>query len=70
MDAEISMVVHVPSSTTPDVRYPVTIYQDGTMVCSCKASRYNRTAGRCKHLHEARALAARLNPNTAETLEG
>jgi hypothetical protein len=47
----------VPSATTEGERYEITIDANGERVCTCEASQYPKTRGRCWHL---KAVAAGL----------
>jgi hypothetical protein len=47
----------VPSATTEGTTYEITVNEHGERVCSCEASQYPKTRGRCWHL---KAVAAGL----------
>jgi len=45
----------VPSATTEGTEYEITVDQNGERQCSCEASQYPKTRGKCWHL---KAVAA------------
>jgi hypothetical protein len=45
----------VPSATTEDTEYTITVDANGERQCNCEASQYPKTRGRCWHLKAVNA---------------
>jgi hypothetical protein len=45
----------VPSATTEGTKYEITVDANGERQCSCEASQYPKTRGRCWHLKAVNA---------------
>ena len=56
-----SITVQVPSASTPDTWYRLTVFDDGLIVCSCKGYTYRRN---CHHVRAEADRAARWASRT------